>query len=536
VTEEGIEPVPAQEIPEAVVRRRGRLSVVWVIPLVAAAIGGWLSYKALSERGPAIVIDFQTAEGLEAGKTKIKYKDLEMGVVETIALKDDLDGVVVTARMTQGTQRLLKEGTRFWVVRAQVSAGQVSGLGTIFSGAYIGMDPVLKGSARRSFVGLEVAPIITARDPGRLFVLRTPTLGSLDIGAPVYFRRVRVGQVVAHELDPSGAFVTITVFINAPHDARVRQNTRFWNASGIDVVLDAEGVRVNMESLVSILLGGIAFDTSELMPGEPVQDGTVFPLYPDKRATTANIYNIKQRYLLHFHESVRGLLPGSPVEFRGIRIGQVTDVSLEFDAKAVDFRIPIVIEVEPERIAIVGGDSNDIADRLPNLVERGLRARLKTANLLTGQLAVDLDVFPDAAPVAVRFDGPYPELPTIPTPLGEITASLTRLVGRLEQVPLEQMGQELQQSLLALRKTLEQAQLLTQQLNTDLTPSVVAAAREAEKTLASAGELVGSDSVVNRELKQLLVEMVAAARSVRLMADQIEQHPESLLRGKEGER
>ena len=271
------------------------------------------------------------------------------------------------------------------------------------------------------------------------------------------------------------------------------------------------------------------------MPGEAWEEGDVFDLYPDKRSTTANIYNIKQRYLLYFHESVRGLVSGSPVEFRGIKIGQVIDVSLEFDPQAVDFRIPIVVEVEPERINILGGDPTDVVDRLPSLVDRGLRARLKTANLLTGQLAVDLDIFPEAVPVPVFFDGDYPELPTVPTPLGEITSSLMRLVGRLEQVPIEDMGREMQQSLVALRKTLEQAELLTQQLSTELTPSVVAAAREAEQTLASAGRLVGADSVVNRELKQLLVEMVAAARSVRLMADQIEQHPESLLRGKDGE-
>lgn len=535
MSNETVEPARGPDIPEAVVHKRGRVSVIWVIPLVAAAIGGWLSYKAISERGPAITIAFRTAEGLEAGKTKIKYKDLEMGLVETIELTDDLSGVIVTARMAHGGERFLKEGTRFWVVRAQVSAGHVSGLSTIFSGAYIGMDPVVEGKSRDSFVGLRSAPVVTARDPGRLFVLRSPTLGSLDFGTPIYFHKVKVGQVVAQELDPSGEFVTITIFVNAPHDARVRTNTRFWNASGIDVVLDASGVRVKTESLVSILLGGIAFDTSGADPGEPAPDGHMFHLYPDQTSTTAQIYTLKKRYLLHFHESVRGLMPGSPVEFRGIQIGQVTEVSLEFDPQAVAFRIPIVIEVEPERIAIVGGEVAEIAERLPRLVERGLRARLKTANLLTGSLAVDLDMFPNEAPATVKLGGIYPELPTIPTPFEEITASLTRLVGRLEKLPLEQMGKEVQESLLALRNTLRQTELLTKNLNADLAPAAVAAARQAEKTLASADQLVGADSVVNRELKQLLVELVAAARSVRLMADQIEQNPETLLRGKEGD-
>jgi paraquat-inducible protein B len=522
------------DLPEPVVERRGRFSVVWIIPLVAAVIGAWLTYRAMTERGPTITISLSTAEGLEAGKTKVKYKDLELGVVELIELTDDLSGVVVTARMTPGSERLLTDRTRLWVVRARVSAGQVSGLTTLLSGAYIGMDPVLGGKEQRTFVGLESPPTVRSRDSGRVFVLRATELGSVDTGSPVYYRKVRVGQVVGYELDERGEFVTVKVFVEAPHDQRVSSNTRFWNASGVDVTLDAEGVRVSTESVVSILIGGVAFDTPSLSPGDPVPDGAEFPLFSDQRATLAQTYTLRQRYLLHFDESVGGLSPGAPVEFRGIQLGQVVDVNLEFDATAEQFRIPVVIEVEPERIAIIDGDAHDIANRLPALVGRGLRARLKTSNLLTGKLAVDLDMFPDAAPATVTLGEEYPELPTVPTPLGEITASLSRLVGRLEQVPIEQMGIDLQASLAALHKTLAQAEQLTRAVNTDLTPAVIGTARQAEQTLASANALIGPDSSASRELKQLLLELVEAARSVRLLAEHLEEHPESLLRGKEG--
>lgn len=521
------------DVPDAVIETRKGISIVWLIPLVAALIGGWLTYRAISERGPEVTITFKTAEGLESGKTKIKYKDLEMGLVESIELSEDLSYVTVTARMAKGAERYLKRGTRFWIMRASVSGGQVSGLGTLFSGAYIGIDPVLDGKAKRTFRGLEVPPVVTARDSGRLFVLQSPTQGSIEIGSPVYYRKVKVGQVVANELDAEGQFVTIKVFISSPHDARIRTTTHFWNASGIDVTLDADGVRLETESIVSILLGGISFDTPELSQGEPVTADTVFPLFPDRRATMAKTYTLKQRYLLHFAGSVAGLVPGSSVEFRGMEIGHVTEVSLQFDVEAEDFRIPIVIEVEPERIEIIGGAATEVGERLGGLVARGLRARLKTANLLTGRMAVELDLHPEAPPATVVLGGAYPELPTLPTPLEEITASLSRLVGRIEQLPLEQMGKDVQLSLTALRTTLEHTQTLTKQLSADVTPAVVAAAREAEKTLASAGNLVGPESTTSVELKKLLIELVAAAKSVRLMAESLEQNPESLLRGKE---
>jgi paraquat-inducible protein B len=346
---------------------------------------------------------------------------------------------------------------------------------------------------------------------------------------------VKVGQVVRHQLGPSAEFVTIKVFIESPYDQLVRRNTRFWNVSGFDVTFDAGGVRLEAESLITILLGGIAFDTPSLSPGDPVEAGAGFPLYASRSATLAETYTVKQSYLLHFRESVRGLSPGSPVEFRGIKVGQVTDVTLEFDTVTDDFRVPIVIEVEPERIAVEGGNAAALTERLPRLVERGLRARLKTISLLTGQLAVDLDLHPDAPPASVGLDGPYPELPTLSTPFEEITASLTRLVGRIEQLPFEEMGGDLRKSLGALRKTLEETQVLVQNLNVELTPSLVAAARQAESTLAKAGDFVGPESPMNREVRRLLVELVDAARAVRLAAEQLERQPESLLRGKETE-
>jgi paraquat-inducible protein B len=260
-------------MPEAEVRTtKRRLSIVWMVPLVAVAIGGWLVFKAISEKGPTITITFKSAEGLEAGKTKIKYKDVELGKVGSIALSDDLSQVIVKAELVKQAGNFLSQNTRFWVVRARVAAGGISGLGTLFSGAYIGLDPGKPGTPATHFQGLETPPVVTTDLPGSHFVLRASSLGSLNVGVPVYFRRIEVGRVVSYQLDEDGQAVTVKVFVHDPHHELVRKNTRFWNASGLDIAISAEGIRVDTESFVTLMIGGIAFDTPVNMePGEPAE-------------------------------------------------------------------------------------------------------------------------------------------------------------------------------------------------------------------------------------------------------------------------
>jgi paraquat-inducible protein B len=471
-----------------------------------------VAWRTFSERGPAITITLATAEGIEAGKTKVKYKNVEVGLVEEVGLADDLSTVVCRARMVKGAEEYLTEGTRFWVVKARVAGGQVSGLGTLFSGAFIGVDPVREGRQTREFRALDTPPVVTTDEPGRHFVLRSHRAGAVEVGTPLFFRKIEVGQVVSSELDGSGEFVTIRVFVRAPHDERVRTDTRFWNASGIDVSMSAEGVRIDTESVVSLLIGGIAFETTETGAGEPAPDDAVFPLYESREATQREIYTQKTYWMLHFDQSVRGLHAGAPVEFRGIPVGQVRDVKLELDPVQRRFRIPVVIEMEPERIGnlhVEGGERRAALDRL---VEAGLRAQLKSGNLLTGQLLISLDMHESAPPAQIVWQEPYPEFPTVPTPLEEITESATQLVKRLEKIPFDRISEDLRRSLEAARATLVQA----------------------ERTLASTSALVGPDSPVNQEMRRALVELTDAARSLGLAATQIESQPESVIFGRRG--
>jgi paraquat-inducible protein B len=417
----------------------------------------------------------------------------------------------------------LTDRTRFWVVRARVAGGQVSGLGTIFSGAYIGVDPVREGRRTREFQGLDVAPIVTAGQAGRYFVLRSHRAGSFAVGTPVFYRKIQVGEVVSSELDPSGEFVTVRVFVDAPYDARVRAGTRFWNASGFDLAMTAEGVRVDTESVASILIGGIAFDTPS-DGGEPAADDAVFPLFESREASDRPVYVHKVQWLLHFDQSVRGLVPGSPVEFRGIPVGRVKDVRLRLEEGRI--RIPVVVEVEPERF---GGTQQEGAARragLDRLVAAGLRAQLRSGNLLTGQLVVALDMHPNAPPAQIVWQEPYPEFPTVPTPLEEITDSLTEIVHKLERVPLDEIGADLRDSLAAMAE-------LTRQLNQDVVPRLNAALAQADRTLASANGMVGANSPVNQELRRALLELTETTRALGLAAAQFEREPESLLRGRE---
>jgi paraquat-inducible protein B len=556
-----------QDLPEARVEVRRRISIVWIIPLVAAVIGGTLAYKAITERGPTITIAFKTAEGLEAGKTRIKYKDVELGRVESISLSDDLSRVVVTASLSRQTERYLNTNTRFWVVRARIAAGEVYGLGTLFSGVYIAMEPGPDGDPRRDFVGLERPPVVTADFPGRRFRLRADRLGSLDIGAPVYYRQIRVGQVDSYDLEPDGLAVNIGIFIEAPYHRHVYRNTRFWNAGGLDLRLDPSGLRLNTPSLASLLIGGIAFDTPvDLEPGEPASEGDVFQVYNSFEDSRQKTYAIKDRYLLHFENSVRGLIAGSPVEFGGIRIGQVLDLSLEFDPKRATFRLPVLIEIEPERIT-GGKQAWTQANRrttMEQLVEKGFRAQLKTASMITGRLVVDFDFYPEAPPEHIVWEGKYPLLPTVPGALQELTGSVVRLVERLNQWPIERIGSQMNTALDSLNATLERARVKldgipAEQIGADLSAAIKTFSatldqtqglvrrldakvaveagvllEQARQTLASMETAMGKDAVLTQEARRAATELADAAQAMRILADYLSRHPEALIYGKEG--
>lgn len=529
------------EIPAAVAvpRRRWSPSLVWLIPIVAAVIGGWLAVKGILERGPTVTISFNTAEGLEAGKTRIKYKDVDIGLVKSIALAEDRKGVVVTAELTKQAEDFLVEDTRFWVVRPRVAGGSVSGIGTLFSGAYIGFDAGKSEEQRREFIGLETQPVVTAGLPGRHFILTSEDLGFLDIGAPIYFRRIPVGQVVAFELDKDGAGVTFKVFINAPYDRYVTGNTRFWQASGVDVTLDAGGFRVNTESLASILIGGIAFQTpldSTLAP--QARENTAFTLFADRALALKHPDTVVETYRLVFRESVRGLSVGAPVDFRGFVIGEVAALNIELDSATNEVGMVVHIYLYPERFRRRNADAQVAIDSkatLEAMIARGLRAQLRTGNLLTGQLYVALDFFAKAPKAKLDWNAKPVELPVMPASLQELQATLAEITKKLEKVPFEGIGTDLRQTLQSLDRTLQNTDKLVQRVDREVAPEARAAIEDARRTFAAAERTLAADAPLQQDARTALRELTRAAEALRVLADYLERHPEALLRGKKEE-
>jgi paraquat-inducible protein B len=530
---------PLGDVPMAKVQVRRRPSIVWLIPLVAAFIGIWMAVRAYAETGPTITITFLSAEGLEAGQTRIRHKDVEIGKVTAISLSRDVSHVVVKAEMKREAAGLLSENSRFWVVRARFGTAGISGLGTLLSGAYIDMDPGAPGEATiftRDYKGMETPSIDTSQRPGALFKLRAEKLGSLNIGSPVHFRQIRVGEVAGFDLEKQGTAVSIKVFINAPYSTLVRTDTRFWDSGGMDLTVDANGLRMRSDSLVDLLIGGIAFENPmSLEVSGAAPPGQVFPLYSSHEKIYEKVVINRHYYVVNFNESVRGLMRGAPVEYQGIQVGQVEDFKLEFHSGNLEGKIPVLIALEPERFSVVGPKGASTKTLVQALVKRGLRAQLKTASLLTGSLFVDLGFHPETPIRTMGLYGKYEEIPAIPSTMGAMTsmvANLTKFSERLQKLPLEEVVGELRASLPVLRETLKEAKGLMARLDQKTVPQAEATLAQGQATLATLEKTLRSDSPTQSDLRSALEEFNKAARALRDLVETLERHPESLIFGK----
>jgi paraquat-inducible protein B len=539
--------------PQATVSRpkHFRLSVVWIIPILAAVVALGIAIQRVRNEGPTINILVKSASGIEAGKTLVKYKDVTIGHVATVNLSDDYTRVMVTAQIDKHAAGLIVEDAKFWVVAPHVSLSGVSGLNTLLSGQYIGFQAGTSTKRARDFTALEVAPIVTDQ-PGRRLRLTAKSLGSIGVGAPIYYRSMSVGEVEAYELAADGNSIEATVFINAPYDRFVTTETRFWNASGIDVTAGANGLEIHTESIISVLVGGLGFDVPEFLPpGEQAAANTQFPLYPSRAIAMTVPDPIERHFVLYFDESLRGLSVGAPVTLFGLTVGRVAEVGLSFDPKTLNLRPRVLVTFYPERLSAnlnakeradaaydIGNLSDQARSRvLRHLVEdRGLRAQLQTGSLLTGDLFVAFEYVPNAPKPKVDWGRDPLELPVAPVGLASIEAKLNSILTKVDNMPLADMGTGVKNVLGTLNQTLKQAEALLSRVDTDLLPEGTKTIAALHKTIADADRaLLGKDAPAGQDLHDMMQELTDTARSLRIFLNYLQQHPSSLIRGKKEE-
>lgn len=513
-------------------------SLVWLVPIIAGAVGVALLIRALLSTGPQVTIDFHSADGLRPGKTEVRYKEVVVGRVEAVTLSPDRQRVHASVRLDRSVANIAVEDTRFWVVRPRIDTAGVSGLETLFSGAYIGVDAGVSKNEERHFTGLEQPPFVLRGEPGRGFVLRTEDLGSLDVGSPIYYRRIRVGRVVGYSLDAELDQLSVQVFIDAPYDRLVNPQTRFWNASGVDVTLDTSGLNISSQTLASVIAGGVSFERpsgTHNLP--PAPDGSTFKLFADRKGALAPPDGSPLRLRMVFDQSVRGLAIGAPIDFLGIEIGSVKAIRLDYDGKRKRFPVEVVADIFPTRLGQVrealrqNDDTEATRDvtLLQRMVAGGLRAQARTGSLLTGSMYIALEFMPRTAAASLDTSTELPAIPTVPGTLSDVQPQLAEIVAKINKVPFDDIGRNLHDTLTQARQAIAQ-----------LKPEAQASLAEVRRTLQAVQEtlahadrqLLDPSAPIQRNAEQTLQDLQRASQSLRTLTDYLQRHPESLLRGK----
>jgi paraquat-inducible protein B len=581
---ENVDPTPAGQasvppvsgadtssMPKPVIVRARRLqfSLVWLVPLVALLVGLVLVVRTLLQTGPLITITFPNAEGLEPGRTEVRFKEVVVGRVTKVGFSPDRGRVMATVRLDKTAANLAVSDTQFWVVRPRISTAGISGLGTLFSGAYIDTDAGESAQDHSHFTGLEVPPFALRGEPGRRFVLDATDLGSLEVGSPVYYRRTRVGRVVGYALDPRRDVLEVQVLVEAPNDALVTTQTRFWNAGGIDVQMGSGGLSVNTESIASLVVGGIAFATpptasSATAKAPAAAAGQRFVLHSDKRAAMAPPDGTPVRVRMRFASGYRGLAAGAAVEMLGVDVGTVHAVTMKYDARSTRFALEVLADIHPARLGdarreflnSAAGAQPTEAQLIKLLVERGLRARVMSGNLLTGQQLVALDLQPQAPKATVDTTQATLFIPSH-SGGGDLQQQASEIMERVGRIRFEQIGASLEATLkntqvasASLPEILVKASAATSALQQALgsadsaiqqvSPQAQQALVDVQKSLkALQGTLDGldrnlmqPDAPLQRDASKALAEMQRAARALRVLGDYLQQHPETLLKGK----
>ena len=531
---------------------RNRLSYLWLLPVIARGIGLWLAYSHLSQIGPVIRIAFTSAEGLDAGKTKIRYKDLEVGTVTSIDLSNDLKQIIVTAQMQRTAEALLKKDSQFWVVKPQISTGGITGLGTLISGNYIAVSPGKEEERANQFVGLDEAPQIQSTEEGLRVRLITDSASGVNVGTAIYYRGISVGQIEQIRFSERYDNLYLTAFIHAPYDRLITNNTKFWNISGINFSMGAEGANLEVESLEALVRGGITFSTPTTLNTNdtPAGPGTVYTLFENERASTERTGFEKEYYVVYFDDTTRGLRQGAPVYFNGMSIGEVIDIRLLYDETKNTAVTPVLIALEPDRIDRVNRQEKRDRNLITDLVKHGLQASLETGSLITGDKIITLNQYPDDIR-SLRKDeySNYPVLPSRAGSISQLTDDISAIVASVKKLPLEEIANNTKEATAALKNTLTSPafrhldQTLKQLDKTlasiqkagDSTDKVLTQLNQQMKTLGKQLEQtlynIGPESNLTYSLQETLKTVQRSMKSINDVMRKIDDKPNVLIMG-----
>lgn len=521
-------------------RRVGRkLSSVWLVPIVALAIGVWMAYDTVTSRGQMITVEVVRAEGIEAGKTLVKAQDVAVGRVEAVRLADSFDYALIDIRMYRDTDKMLNSHTEFWVEKPRVGREGISGLGTLLSGTFIQLQPGRGGEAKKHFVALETPPITPADMEGIRLVLESDDASNVGVGDPVLYRGYTVGRVEQVEFEPSGRKMKYQLFIQAPYHSLVTDDVRFWVRSGAQLDLSSQGVRVDIGSLESLLSGGVTFAAfEEDQHAKVAENNASFQLYSNEEDARQARFTEVIHYVILLEDSVRGLNKGSPVEYRGVRVGTVAEVPFQ-DMKdtshsILEMKIPVLIRFEPERIS-QNVDATTLADweaDLEAMFRIGLRASLRAGNLLTGALFVDLNFYPDEAYEVVNVPTDYAFFPTVTNSFTQLDQKFTALLDSLNNIKFSEFIDTAtstlaysEETLRTISRTSEQLNKLLEQDDMQELPSVlVRALSELEQTFAG----YSVDAPAYNELTQSVERLNSILRELEPLSETLRDSPRAL--------
>lgn len=525
----------ALPLPRVGRRPKRSLAWVWFIPIAALLVGLSIVWHNWSQQGPKITISFQSATGIENGKTQIKYRDVVIGLVKSVRLNDKQDGVIVEADLTKNGAAFAHEGSRFWVVRPRIGLGGVSGLSTLVSGSYIetDFDGFKKSTTNQKvFVGLEQPPPIASSRPGSHYVLRTGTLGSFGSGTPIFYRRIQVGLVTGFKLNESGQDVDLNVFVDAPYDKFIDSSTRFWNESGIDLTIGAGGMHLQTESLISLISGGISF-SSFGKPAPLLDTKKPFKLFGSRNAAEVVPQGVAVPIRMRFDQTVRGLNVGAAVAFQGVDIGIVDSVALDFDIVTRRFFSVVSATLYPERLGAIYAElklssqtPEDMAASLSDMTSKGLRAQLRTANILTGQLYITLADFPNLPPGDVAQATLPFNMPTISTDdLGSMQAQIGSIIAKIDKIPFEKLADDLDEMVLEIKR-------LSGNLDKSVTPKLASTLSQIELTVKNFNTLIAPGSQLTANTETMLDDLKSSLKSLRSLTESLQANPDAIIRGR----